>query len=923
MKHNFFLRRLYDVFPFALLWCSCYISLAQTAGVASSNQDTICQGSNVTLFLSNYSGNIQWQRFNGNAWVNETGPGAQNDTFSLALTTSADFRAFVTATGQPNDSSNVLSIGVIIVNPPNAAGATRCGIGPVSLVASGVGNIRWYDAPTGGNLLATGNSFQPTVTTSTTFYAEDNINGGSGQTSPLMITEVEIQTNDRLELQNVSAAPLDVTGWKVVVSDSYTAINTVNTIVQTLNGTLPPGSFLEFSDVTTIPIYWGNNLLWNAGAFPSFAGWIMLLDPNNAVMDVVFMNWPAADIANFNPVVQGNTINIGNQWNGGGVSIVNTLGGLSIQRIGNSDHNDSLDWVDAPVSFQVTNPGLMLPMQGFGCSSTRTAVAVTVTPADPVVISPSVAAICQGGNISLNASSVNTNYVCTWSPSAGLNTTSGLNVVASPSVTTTYIISANDGTCAATDTITVEVNTPNVAGIIVAGADSLCAGSVSYITTQSFNGQLQWQQNTGTGFVNVSGLGSNSPLLPVNPTQFTAYQLIANSPGCPADTSNSLSISIVNLSTPLVNDTSRCGAGPVTLQASGGGNYSWFLNPVGGSPLANGSSFTTNVFVTTTYYVENRSGGSLLRVGPPNSSFSPTVSEIPSDQGLLFSVASDCSLETVYVYPDSAGLITINLRQSAGGPVLCSHSQIVQPGGKTPITLNFALTSGTNYRLEVVSTSARLKRNLSGAAYPYNNALISIVAGLDPAQTTVAYCYLYDWEVSTGCRTLREPVTVTVNSIPPTPLISVNGTILSSSSSTGNQWFLNGNPIAGANAQSYNVTQNGNYSVSVTINGCTSYSDTIFASSIHENYSPVNNWKIFPNPNNGEQVNLDVELSERAEIRLSLTDAAGRQIWFKSFGDRMGTFRETLPLQNLSSGLYILEIRANGIARSTRLSIIR
>ena len=44
--------------------------------------------------------------------------------------------------------------------------------------------------------------------------------------------------------------------------------------------------------------------------------------------------------------------------------------------------------------------------------------------------------ICAGGSVTLNASGGNGTY--TWSPSTGLNTTSGTTVTASPGVTTTY-----------------------------------------------------------------------------------------------------------------------------------------------------------------------------------------------------------------------------------------------------------------------------------------------------------------------------------------------------------------------------------------------------------------------------------------------------------------------------------------------------
>jgi len=74
--------------------------------------------------------------------------------------------------------------------------------------------------------------------------------------------------------------------------------------------------------------------------------------------------------------------------------------------------------------------------------------------------------------------------------------------------------------------------------------------------------------------------------------------------------------------------------------------------------------------------------------------------------------------------------------------------------------------------------------------------------------------------------------TVTVDPLPPTPTITPSGpttfceggsVTLSSSGASGNQWYLNGNPIGGATGQQYVATASGNYSVTVTDgNSCTS-----------------------------------------------------------------------------------------------------
>ena len=63
---------------------------------------------------------------------------------------------------------------------------------------------------------------------------------------------------------------------------------------------------------------------------------------------------------------------------------------------------------------------------------------------------------------------------------------------------------------------------------------------------------------------------------------------------------------------------------------------------------------------------------------------------------------------------------------------------------------------------------------------------------------------------------------VTVTPKPETPVVDSNGFVLTSSASTGNQWYRDGVLIPGATGQQYTVTENGFYWTVVTINGCSS-----------------------------------------------------------------------------------------------------
>lgn len=93
--------------------------------------------------------------------------------------------------------------------------------------------------------------------------------------------------------------------------------------------------------------------------------------------------------------------------------------------------------------------------------------------------------------------------------------------------------------------------------------------------------------------------------------------------------------------------------------------------------------------------------------------------------------------------------------------------------------------------------------------------------------------------------------------VPATPTITLSGNAaLTSSSATGNQWYLAGNSINGATSQTYTATQNGSYAVKVTTGGISSaFSNTVNVTNLGATVISINTIDngvyIYPNPNNG------------------------------------------------------------------------
>ena len=115
--------------------------------------------------------------------------------------------------------------------------------------------------------------------------------------------------------------------------------------------------------------------------------------------------------------------------------------------------------------------------------------------------------------------------------------------------------------------------------------------------------------------------------------------------------------------------------------------------------------------------------------------------------------------------------------------------------------------------------------------YPTNNSWTT-TATSQSITVNSSGVYKVTFQSTAGCPSPEsDPVTVTVNPIPATPTVSAGGpttftqggsVTLTSSSATGNQWFLNGSLISGATNQTYSAASTGSYTVTTTANGCSS-----------------------------------------------------------------------------------------------------
>lgn len=181
-----------------------------------------------------------------------------------------------------------------------------------------------------------------------------------------------------------------------------------------------------------------------------------------------------------------------------------------------------------------------------------------------------------------------------------------------------------------------------------------------------------------------------------------------------------------------------------------------------------------------------------------------------------------------------------------------------------------------------------------------------------PSTTTT-----YQIAVNDGNNTVSKNTEVIVHPVPETPVISIQGEKLVSSSPEGNQWYDENGMISGSNAQEFTPIVSGTYHVIVTnVNGCTSTpSNSIYYEviGINENIG-INNIAVSPCPFHSD-TQIIISSCFTDNIKLIIFDIFGKAVIVKeNIPCIPGDQKINIDGTSLAPGAYFGSISGNKIS---------
>ncbi len=481
-----------------------------------------------------------------------------------------------------------------------------------------------------------------------------------------------------------------------------------------------------------------------------------------------------------------------------------------------------------------------------GCLSSTTAVPlnVNITPTVSITSSDLDQQICLNSPVTFTFTGASS-YQCFINgvPQGAASANSTFSTSALTNGNTVYVTGSSNGCFDNSPNLTFTVfGSPSVT-LLNNGSNAVCTGeALDLLAIGGINYQYVVNGVPVTGFTPVAtynGTVNNGDVVTV----------IGESNGCTTPSSQSITFTVNTFPNITSNssdlDNIICLNEAVTFTASNAMSYAFFLNGIEQQSNATG-----------TYSLSSLENGDLVSIIGYNG---------------------DCpSTADAYSFTVNTMDLTLNVAPSN---LICNGTTAVftAAGGDTYQFFLNGVAQGAQSPTSTFSTSSLL-----------DNDQVTFTAYSNATMCTQALNDYVSINVLTG-------PSITASTSP--DFCEGDSVILTSSQSYGNQWFLNGNPIAGATDTSYVVYASGDYSLESTLGGTGQiWSFGWNASGAFGNGSNLNN----PNPTEALTSTSFDEISSGANFILGVTSTGSVFAWGENSSGQLGNGTYTsanIPLQ--------------------------
>ena len=597
-----------------------------------------------------------------------------------------------------------------------------------------------------------------------------------------------------------------------------------------------------------------------------------------------------------------------------------------------------------------------------GCASPASANVIIntslSTPAAPIIgaITQTTCSIATG-NVALGGLPSSGTWTLTRIPGGITTTGTGTSTTISLLAAGTYTYTVTNASgCVSVASANVLINVqPAIPSAPIVSDVAYCENATATaLTATSLSGHtLQWYGTNALG--GTASTTAPAPLtITTGTTTFYVSQMNTTT-GCEGVRAG-ITVTVNSLpTTPVVSDIDYCQnttATILTATASSDHTLLWYgTNSTGGSASTIAPTPSTSTIGTTNYYVSqlNTSTGceserSSIRVTIQALPAAPVVSDVAYCQNATASSLSAlASPDHILLWYDThatggtSGTIAPTPSTSAIGTTDYYVSQLSTLAGchgeservKISVTINSLPTAPVVLDIAycqntTASSIAATALNGHTLLWYGTNAIGGNSSTTAPIPSTASAgttsYYVSQHNTATGCESERARITVTIKSTPK-PIITATGvgtetTLLTSSASSGNQWFKDGVAISGATSQTYSVLDNGVHQVHVTMDGCISELSepfTVVVTAVAD-VEPIS-LKLFPVPAR-QSINIQLTGVKDDEVsEVMIFDMSGKVVDKQSMRGKVST----LITEEYPAGEYFLRIINRSFLLNSRI----